>query len=312
MSTFRNALGAVSRALPSFRGKSHLGDRIGGFLTNTDSEEDCIVKIRMWDGSLMTIDLRSRTERWAYWTGEYDRNVISRLSACLEERCVVLDVGANVGFYSVPLGKRLKSLGGTLHAFEPLRSNFNRLVSLVKSNNLEVVIFAHNVALGDEEGMIEMSVDDDDASTSNAVMVAGKAPDEPGSRETACITRLDSFVREKEIQTCHLIKVDVEGAEVLFLRGGTGFLSEHRPIIYGEFHDYRLKQFGHSFLDVANIVAPWGYRFFKDVAGRQNIFKQLEHARFVEFTNPEVGIEDVLLVPSDASSSVLASLGIGA
>ena len=80
MSTFRNALGAVSRALPSFRGKSHLGDRIGCFLTNTDSEEDCIVKIRMWDGSLMTIDLRSRTERWAYWTGEYDRNVISRLS----------------------------------------------------------------------------------------------------------------------------------------------------------------------------------------------------------------------------------------
>lgn len=312
-STFRNAIAASFRALPRFRGKSYLGAATGRFLTSEDNEEDPIATVRMLDGSLMLVDVRSRTEQWAYWTGDYDHNVISKLSACLRERCVVFDVGANVGFYSVSLGNKLKPLNGTLHAFEPVRSNFDRLIRSVELNNLERVVAAHNVALGDEEGTIEMSMENDrNASTGNAVMVKGKITGKLGSNTNARITRLDDFAREKQIQACHLIKIDVEGAEVMFLRGGSDFLGEHRPIIYGEFSAYWLEQFGHSFVDAANIVAPWGYRLFRSVTSRQNMFKQSGHARFTEFEHPEVGIEDVLLVPSDTPRSVLTSLGINA
>ncbi len=133
-------------------------------------------------------------------------------------------------------------------------------------------------------------------------MLKGKVIEEDNltGNAAARITRLDSFVEEQQIEACHLIKIDVEGAEVMFLRGGEAFLSRHRPIIYGEFNPYWLKQFNHSFLDVFDIVKPWGYRFFR----------QQKQARFTEIMQPEVGLADVLLCPSETSDKVLSDLGV--
>ena len=300
---FRNALATLSRTLPQFRGKGPLGVGVGRLLTDIESNEDCITTIKMKDGTLMRVDIRSITERWAYWTGDYDQEVISRLASCLQKQSVVFDVGANIGFYSIALGNKLAALEGKLHAFEPVRSNFDRLVWCVEANGLEGTVSAHNVALGDEEGTIEMFMaNDDNAITGNAVLMKGRVPQENYSQGNASspITTLDAFVQEKQITACHLIKVDVEGAEVMFLRGGIGFLSKHRPIIYGEFNPYWLNQFGHSFVDVGNIVQPWDYR----------LFKQVKHKRFTEFTRPEVGIENVLMCPSETPDATLAELGV--
>jgi len=303
MSQIRDGLAATSRLLPRFRGKGPLGVILGRPLTDLDSAEDCVVTIRMRDGSLMRVDIRSQTERWAYWTGEYDQDVVSRLTTSFRKNWVVFDVGANVGFYSIAMAGRLAALHGRLHAFEPVESNFSRLVSCIGLNHLESVVSAHDVALGDEEGTIGMCMTiHDNATTGNAVMVKDKVitEDKLTANSAARITRLDSFVLEQNIKACHLIKIDVEGAEVMFLRGGSEFLSKQRPIIYGEFSAHWLKQFGHSFVDVADIVKPWDYRFFR----------QMGHARFAEFRQPEVGIENVLLCPAGTPASVLAGLGV--
>jgi len=303
MSRFRNSLAASVRALPSFRGKGPLGVAVGRLMTNYQEAEDCVVTIKMQDGTLMRVDVRSKTEQWAYWTGDYDQAVISRLASCLQKHSVVFDVGANVGFYSIALGNRLRALHGRLHAFEPVQSNFDRLSESIRLNNLESIITAHNVALGNEEGTIEMFMDNrNNASTGNAVLLRDKILEEGKMKanSTARITPLDSLVQEQKIEACHLIKIDVEGAEVMFLRGGETFLSRTRPIIYGEFNPHWLQQFGHSFLDVAGIVKPWDYR----------LFKQEGRARFTEFKQPGVGIADVLLCPSETPNAVLSGLGV--
>ncbi len=251
----------------------------------------------------MRIDVRSKTEQWAYWTGEYDTDVISRLATCLQEHCTVFDVGANIGFYSIALGKNLAGLNGKLHAFEPVPNNYARLQECINLNQLGNTITAHNIALGSEEGMIELyMVTDNNASTGNAVVLKEKVitEDKLKGNATARITQLDSYVQEQGIEACHLIKIDVEGAEVMFLRGGESFLSKTRPIIYGEFNPHWLKQFGHSFLDVVNIVKPWDYR----------IFKQQKGVRFTEVMQPEVGLADILLCPAETPNSVLSELGI--
>ena len=303
MSQFRDSVAASFRALPRFRGKSHLGAAIGRLLIKPDRNEDSIATIRMRDGSRMRIDVRSQTERWAYWTGEYDHQIISRLSACLQPGWTVFDVGANVGFYSIALGNKLKALGGALHAFEPVRSNFDRLMHCIELNSLQAIVRAHNVALGDQEGTIDLHMQDtDNASTGNAVMLMGKVIEEDrlSANARARLTPLDTFAPEQRIERCDLIKIDVEGAEVMFLRGGSTFLSKHRPIIYGEFSPYWLKQFGHSFLDVADIVVPWEYRFFQET----------ERAQFHEITRPEAGLSNVLLCPSETPQATLAALGV--
>lgn len=303
MPHFRNLLAASARSLPSFRGKGSLGVAVGKRLTDFSDTNDCITTVKMRDGSLMRIDVRSKTEQWAYWTGEYDADVISRLATCLQEHCTVFDVGANVGFYSIALGKNLAGLNGKLHAFEPVPSNYARLQECINLNQLESTITAHNIALGSEEGIIELYMaTDNNASTGNAVVVKEKVitQDKLKGNATARITQLDSYVQEQGIESCHLIKIDIEGAEVMFLRGGGNFLGKTRPIIYGEFNPYWLKQFGHSFLDVVSIVKPWDYR----------LFKQQKGVRFTEVMQPEVGLADILLCPAETPNSVLSELGI--
>jgi FkbM family methyltransferase len=302
----RNALAASLRALPPFRGKGRLGVTLGRSLTDAaDAECRSIVTIEMRDHSLMQIDVRSRTERWAFWTGEYEAAMVRRLSAILQPGWTVFDVGANVGFYTVALGRRLKELGGgTLHAFEPIPSNFERLTRCIALNALAGVVHPHNVALGDEEGLIDMHWEDSErASTGNAVLLKGKVIEEDGltGNAQARITRLDTLVRQHQIGACHLVKLDVEGAEVLFLRGGAAFLSAQRPIIFGEFNRYWLKQLGHSFLDVAAIAQGWQYRLYRQ-RERGASFTLLDHS--------EAGIENVLLCPAETPDSVLTHLGV--
>lgn len=302
MYKLRNSIASWSRSTPYFRGKRRLGKSLGHILTNFNSDRECLSNVRMQNETWMQLDVRSRTEQWSYWTGYYDDDIINKLSNCLKEKCVVFDIGANIGFYSVALGYKLQTLNGQLYAFEPVKSNFDRLTTNISLNNLEKTILPHKIALGDDESTIEMSMENvNNSMTGNAVMVRGKIPSNYfGINSQARLTRLDTFVQEQNIKNCHLIKIDVEGAEVMFLRGGVSFLSQTRPIIYGEFNNYFLPKFGSSFLDVVNIVSPWDYRFFK-----QNKFGQ-----FIEIEEPQPRLEHVLLTPSETSNSILNQLGV--
>ena len=301
---FRHRIANVYRSFPKFRGKGRLGILIGQALTKLNFHAEPIVAVRMRNGTLMEIDVRSRTEQWAYWTGEYDAEIITRLSACLPQGCVVFDIGANVGFYSIALGPVVRSLQGTVHAFEPVEANYHRLMKCIALNGLGSVIYPHKIALGDEEGTVDMYMDvRGNAQTGNAVMCSGQfvAENTMPRSCTARIARLDAFVGEIGVTRCDMIKIDVEGAELLFLRGGTEFLTKCRPIIYGEFNSYWMNQFSHSFVDVANLVKSWEYR----------IFIQEKHGvQFKECLHAEVGMENALLCPSETAIDVLRRLGI--
>jgi FkbM family methyltransferase len=86
---------------------------------------------------------------------------------------------------------------------------------------------------------------DNNSLTGNAVIVkCGISPDffKTNINNKAQMKKLDTFVKEQKIETCHLIKINVEGAEVMFLRGAISFIGQHRPIIYREFNNYFLLQ----------------------------------------------------------------------
>jgi FkbM family methyltransferase len=299
-SWLRNLIAANFRLIPYFRGKWYLGRILGHWLTNSNSDRDSITIITMKDGSPIQLDVRSRTEQWSYWTGEYDDQTILKLAEGLPYQPTILDIGANIGIYSVGLGNKLKQENCIIHAFEPVKSNFERLISNVALNHLEKFIIAHNIALGEEEGEIEISLENDDnAKTGNAVMVKGGISREYFGTYCKCrLTKLDTFVREQQINSCDFIKIDIEGAEVMFLQGAVSFLSQQRPIIYGEFNHFFMQQFGHSFLDVLEIVTPWKYRFFK----------QGDRGDFIEITQPQVGLENILLIPSEKVEIFLKKL----
>lgn len=292
----------LSRLMPDLRGKRRLGNMLSKFLTNFDSDRECIEKIEMKDKSLMLLDVRSRSEQKAYWTGKYDDEMIFKLSNCLKENCTVLDVGANIGFYSVALGQKVKKLNGRLYAFEPVRSNSNRLVDNIALNQLEKNVLPCNIALGNEEASVEVSMENtNNSTTGNAVIITGDMPDNHfGANSQVSIMRLDTFAKKQNINDCDLIKIDVEGAEVMFLQGGKHFICENRPIIFGEFNNYFMPKFGHTFMDVVDIFSTLDYRFFK----------LSKHNQFDEIKEFHSKLENVLLVPSEKSSQVVRQMGI--
>jgi FkbM family methyltransferase len=303
----REAASVALRALPPFRGKARLGASLCRLLTDYGNQDDCMVMARMRDGGLMRIDLRSRSEVWAYWTGEYDSAIIARLVACLSHGSVVMDVGANVGFYTVTLGKRLQELGGKLYSIEPVPSNYQRLTEQITLNGMEDTVIPCNLAFGDREGALQFAMESSyGGSTGNAVITTGNAyfanenADETVQRLEAKMVRLDDFAREYDIQACNLIKVDIEGAELMFLRGAESFLKRTRPIIYGEFNAYWMRQFGSTFRDIAQLVESWGYKYYK-LEGR---------SRFVPVEQPHPGLEDVLLAPVETSRVLLSRMGV--
>ena len=68
---------------------------------------------------------------------------------------LVLDIGANLGAYCVPLAKEIASSGGLIFAYEPQRIVYYQLCGNIFVNSLDN-IFAFNLALGDESGVVQI------------------------------------------------------------------------------------------------------------------------------------------------------------
>jgi FkbM family methyltransferase len=255
----------ILRAAPSFRGK----ERLGRLLAPAPPE---VVELRMRDGSLMTIDLRSPTERSVYWTGEYEPGAVRLLAGALPSGSVVVDVGANIGFFTVALAR---VAGARVYAVEPMPGNVARLRRNVDANGLggSVTVVAH--ALGDEPGELWLLPESAASETGNA---APAAPGVAGAVRVE-VRRLDDVADESGIDRCDLLKIDVEGAELAVLRGGEAFVRRFRPSIYLELNGFWMERAGWTEEDLAALVKPWGYEL------------RPRHGR-------ASGVDDILLAPT--------------
>jgi FkbM family methyltransferase len=131
----------------------------------------------------------------------------------LEKGDLFIDIGANVGVYSVLLSgeKNVNSI-----AFEPIPDTFKILESNVKLNNLENLVSLYNCGLGNEKKVVKFVSDLD---VSNHV-----SPDQNIIGEniiTIDILTLDDL----SISDPTLIKIDVEGFELEVLKGASKILA---------------------------------------------------------------------------------------
>jgi FkbM family methyltransferase len=148
---------------------------------------------------------------------------------------LVVDIGANLGGYAVPMAQKLAPAGGTLYAFEPQRVIFYQLCGNTFLNRLDNLHPFH-LALGATDGTITLPNIDYGKSTN----IGGFGFDDCENRQagikfaqgstTVPMSRLDSIVLPKSPS---LIKIDVEGAELEVLRGADDTLrrAHYPPLI---------------------------------------------------------------------------------
>ena len=150
------------------------------------------------------------------------------LMSLLQPGQVFVDIGANVGYYSV-LGGRAVHPGGTVHAFEP-----NPAIHRLLADNLEVNGFApsaipHRLALSDRAGTAPLLVFEGRTAAATLRPVSAAYAEAFGARTgrtTHAVAvetlRLDDVLAA--VPEVHLIKLDAEGHEPAILRGGTELL----------------------------------------------------------------------------------------
>jgi FkbM family methyltransferase len=143
----------------------------------------------------------------------------------------VLDIGANVGLYTV-LFSRLVGSQGRVYAFEPIRTTREALVCVVKDLRLSNVRVL-DTAVSDAHGEQAMVVPIDSYGAplfAQARMTAGEKTD---SIHTVRTVTLDDFALDLD-RRCAFVKCDIEGHELACLKGARTFIQQHRPAWYIE------------------------------------------------------------------------------
>lgn len=201
-----------------------------------------------------------------FW--EFEIETRQFLKTVLQPGDVFLDVGANVGLFSL-VASRSVGVKGQVHAFEPVGKTFGRLVDNVNINHLKNVA-CHRLAFSDNDGEAVMTVAKDgyDAWNSLGKPYMGAALDS----ETVRTLTLDRFVEEHSLfDKIKAIKIDVEGWEAYVLAGGMKTLSSSQaPLIIIEFTEEAAALANSSCKALFEALCQLGYQMFTLTDGKNN------------------------------------------
>ena len=192
-------------------------------------------------------------------TGEYEPLETEILKFFASGAKLVADIGANVGYYAVELGKAL-SEDGRLLAFEPIPDSFEQLSENVRLNALEKNVACLQLAISNQEGQLTLFTPK--ISGSSATSARNLHPEEDFTKQEVSVRTLDLVFESLMIEECDLIKVDVEGAELMVIQGALQTIEKYKPVIFAELLRKWSAQFDYAPDDVLSILLPLGYKCF--------------------------------------------------
>jgi FkbM family methyltransferase len=166
---------------------------------------------------------------------------------------VFIDVGANVGLYSVTLARRIPNV--SVHAFEPVSETRTMLERNLVKNGVADQVQVWPAAVSDQPGTCMVTTTQD---VQNHVLAPGTDATEAGVERVQMVT-LDEFMSDKA-SSVDLIKCDVEGSELAVFRGARGILQRDRPHLVVELQEGWAARYGHTVNDVVAFLEGIGYR----------------------------------------------------
>ena len=214
----------------------------------------------------MELDLSDFLQRTLWLERKYEPELQSILMEYLAPGGVFVDIGANVGFFTL-LASRLVGNTGHVYAFEPAPRTFAALNRNIQLNQIQNVT-PMQLGLSDAQG--EAAFYPDPGGNSGAGSLR------PHPNNTAAITvDLDSYDRlaaEMKLPVPSLIKIDVEGAEHKVVQGMSALLSQqHRPPILMEISEFSLEKQGSSRTSLLSLMRKFGYEARVATKVRQSV-----------------------------------------
>lgn len=175
----------------------------------------------------------------------------------LKPSYVVVDVGANIGYYTLLSAEKVGP-SGKVYAFEAHPKIYKYLEENIHLNHFDNVE-TFPVALGGQVGSVRFS--DQSKDDMNNVTDAGEI--------TVHMDALDN--KMKSVSRVNLLKIDVEGYEKFVLSGSSETLGKTDTIFF-EAWDKHFSKYGYKLQDIFSILSPYGFSYFlNDEAGYKEI-----------------------------------------
>lgn len=201
------------------------------------------------------------------WGGE--RDYVENMLKELAEDDILFDIGSSVGLISVLAAKKLTK--GKVISFEPDPENAQKLkknYQVNKLNNFSI----QQLAVGENAGSMELYT-----AGSNAFSPSLKKVNGIDNSIIVKIDSIDNLIKKNEIPYPTVVKIDIEGAEMMALKGMKKLLeSDKSPrLLFIELHPDFLTSFGTSTEEIYNFLSQLNYTIVEDIVREKQILCKL-------------------------------------
>jgi len=292
MPTIRQSIMAtITRRYPLLSGCGRLANsRLLQWLAGGSNE---VAWARIAGGAQVLAPLDDFVGRAAFYVGDLDRKITAIGRRLIRPGDTVLDIGANIGVVAFAFAS-LVGVAGHVHAFEPNPELVKLLHAAVERNGTKNVT-VHAMALGQEEGELELSVPRGNAGGASLV----RRGDPTGKRVVVPVKQLSSVIRDTGIGPLRLVKIDVEGFEPQVLAGARQSFRTNPPdAVLFELNDVSGPVSAHPTLQ---ILQEMGYVFY----GLPKAWVSLRLARFEPSACTALRYHDLLAVHRDKEEEIV-------
>jgi FkbM family methyltransferase len=214
-----------------------------------ESELRCV---RTRHGFHINVDVSDWLGSHVYVAGEYESTSSALIKAHLRRGGVFIDVGANIGYFSLLASTQVGPTGRVL-ALEPVPRTRSRLLENVQLNNFkQCQVF--DVAASNENGHCDMYV----GPLTHSGVSSLRRIDDASEKVRVATSRLDTLLDiDRKVD---MVKIDVEGAECHALEGMVGILERSRPDLVLEITTAFLEGLGRNVSDIDSLLKQFNYK----------------------------------------------------
>ncbi|MEJ7644332.1 MAG: FkbM family methyltransferase [Chryseolinea sp.] len=191
-----------------------------------------------------------------YWMGLHELNEWRFLNRHLKAEMIFADIGANQGEFALFAAKRLSR--GKVLAFEPVNIYQQQLAENISLNgfknidtfdfglsdkSMQMPIYSSEEGIGENEGLASIF----QSSHRNRLV------------QQIELKIFDDVIQDLKISRLDFMKIDVEGAELMVLRGARKTIEKYRPYVMLEVSEETYRAAGYSVSDVRSFFNSLGY-----------------------------------------------------
>lgn len=264
----------LTRMLSVFAARSRVEPYPGWRVGSGESNETMVIRLRkrLWERLKTPYVIRwikglriylypgNELSRVIFLTGYFEPNEFSVLDRILKLGMTFVDIGANMGLYTLFASKKIGPKGIVL-AIEPSTREFQRLQKHVGINCLSNVLCLQ-IAISNCRTEADLLVATEEKSGHNTLGAFGYDSVISQGCERVHLRPLDDMVREEGLQRVDVIKMDIEGAEFLALQGSASTLAQFHPLLLLELSDRTLSQQECNSQQVWQFLTQNGYRIY--------------------------------------------------